>query len=367
MRIFPIVTAILVSAALYFLILDRESLFSFAGREEPEAVQAVTPEVPEAGDAASAIAVVAIRSEARALDTGVLIRGQTEASRLVEVRAETSGPVVSAPLRRGASVTAGTLLCQIDRGTRPAALEEARARLTEAQISANAAAKLQAGGYASETAAAGAAAALQSAQAGVDAAEKEIARTTITAPFAGLLETDAAETGALLTPGGLCATVIALDPIKLVGFISEMEVDRIEVGARAGARLVTGREVLGKVTFLSRSADPETRTFRVEIEVPNPDLAIRDGQTVQILIATAGTEAHLVPASALTLNDEGRMGLRIVDADGKAAFFPVEVIRDGAKGVYVAGLPDRADVIVLGQEYVTDGVPVRATYREASE
>ncbi|MCT8328110.1 efflux RND transporter periplasmic adaptor subunit [Albidovulum sediminis] len=367
MRILPIITAALVCGALYFLIFERDRLFGLAGREVEPAPAAVAAETPEAEAAAEAVRVVALHSLARPIETGVRLRGQTEAARQVEVRAETTGPVISSPLRRGAVVEAGTLLCEIDAGTRPAALAEAEARLAEAEISANAATKLQAGGYASETAAAGAAAALQAAQAGVEAARKEIERTRVSAPFAGLLETDAAETGALLSAGGLCATVIALDPIKLVGFVPETEVDRIRPGAVAGARLLTGREVMGRVTFLSRAADPETRTFRVEVEVANPDLAIRDGQTVEILIAAEGTEGHLVPASALTLDDGGRLGLRMIDAQTRAVFVPVEVIRDSAEGVYVAGLPATADIIVRGQEYVTDGVPVAPTFREAAE
>ena len=208
---------------------------------------------------------------------------------------------------------------------------------------------------------------IQSAEAGVAAAEKEIERLEITAPFAGLLETDAAELGSLLQPGGLCATVIQLDPIKLVGFVPETEVDKVSVGARAGARLATGREVVGTVTFLSRSADATTRTFRVEIEVPNADRSIRDGQTAEILIEAAGQPAHLLPQSALTLDNEGVLGVRVVDGDSRAGFYPVSVLRDTVEGIYVAGLPEQSDVIVVGQEFVTDGVPVAATYREAAE
>lgn len=210
-----------------------------------------------------------------------------------------------------------------------------------------------------------AAAGIQSAEAAVAAAEKEIERLQVMAPFAGLLETDTAELGSLLQPGSLCATIVQLDPIKLVGFVPETEVEKVSVGAPAGARLATGREVTGKVTFLSRSADPETRTFRVEVQVPNADMAIRDGQTVEIGVQAAGRQAHLVPQSALTLDDEGKLGVRIVDAERRAGFVEVAVLRDTKQGMYVSGLPDNADIIVVGQELVTDGVPIEPTFREA--
>ena len=324
MRVVPIVNAVLVSAALYMLVFERDRLLAFAARDTEEEAAA------QSEDMAGAVSVQVMASTAQQVDQGVLTRGQTEAARRVDVRAETTGPVISEPLRRGALVQAGDVLCRLDPGTRAANLSEAEARLAEAQLSANAAEKLQQGGFRSET---------------------------ITAPFAGLLESDTAELGALLSAGMSCATVIALDPVKLVGFVPETEVDQVREGAQVGARLATGREILGRVTFLSRAADPATRTFRVEAEVPNPDLTIREGQTVEMVIAADGTQAHFLPASALTLNDEGRLGVRIV-IEGRAQFAPVDLLRDTPDGVWLAGLPDQAQVIVVGQEYVTEGTPL---------
>jgi multidrug efflux system membrane fusion protein len=141
-------------------------------------------------------------------------------------------------------------------------------------------------------------------------------------------------------------------------------VARVEIGAQVGGRLASGEQVVGRVTFVGRSADDTTRTFRVEAEVPNPDLAFRDGQTVEMLIRTEAARAHLLPASALTLNDEGILGLRVA-VDGMAAFAPVELLRDTPEGVYLAGLPERVEVITVGQEYVSDGVPLRVAYEDA--
>lgn len=354
------------------------------------------------------VSVVAMRSNASSVDGAVILRGRTEADRQVDVRAETSGLVISAPLGKGAFVEEDELLCQLDPGTREIALAEAKARLNEAkaglpsaqarlaeaearlaeaEINDNAASRLSQEGFASETRVAAATAAveaaralvqssvsgvesakaaIQSAEAAVARAEEDLKDLEIRAPFAGLLESDTAELGSLLQPGSLCATIIQLDPIRVVGFVPETMVDRVHVGAPAGARLTTGRELVGEVTFLSRSADPNTRTFRVDIEVDNTDLSISDGQTAEIAIQSDGTTAHLLPQSALTLDDDGRLGVRLVD-DGKAVFAPVSVVRDTTDGIWVAGLDPVAEVIVVGQEFVTDGVAVDVTYREASQ
>ncbi|MEM9779180.1 MAG: efflux RND transporter periplasmic adaptor subunit, partial [Pseudomonadota bacterium] len=171
--------------------------------------------------------------------------------------------------------------------------------------------------------------------------------------------------GSLLQPGGACATLISLNPIKLVGFVPEQDVERLDFGAPAGARLITGQVLSGQVSFLSRSADEVTRTFRVEIQVPNEDQSIRDGVTAEIMIGLDGATGHLVPQSALTLNDTGELGIR-ANEDGIARFMPVTPIRDDAEGVWISGLPDSVEIIVVGQDFVRDGRKIDVTYKESA-
>ncbi len=410
MRLISFINALLVIVALYFLVFERDALFAFAGKTET-ATETADDEAADVTvvNADTAMGVVALRSTAREIDSAVVLRGQTKANRQVEVLAETTSTVISEPKRKGAFVEAGDLLCELDPGTRPAnlaeamarkseaesrmpeaeaKLDEAHARVAEAEILLTAARKLSETGFGSETrrisseatmsaAEAGvksAEAGLETTQAGIEAAaaavgaaEREIDRLTIEAPFRGLLESDTAELGSLMQPGSLCATVIQLNPIKLVGFVPETEVNRVIVGSGASAQLATGLQVQGRVTFLSRSADETTRTFEVEITVPNDELLIRDGQTATIQIAAEGAKAHLLPQSALTLNNEGQLGVRTVGAGNVVDFMPVRLLRDSADGVWIGGLPETVDIIVIGQEFVTKGVVVAPTYHEVSE
>ncbi|MFQ5438881.1 MAG: efflux RND transporter periplasmic adaptor subunit [Paracoccaceae bacterium] len=365
MRLFPIVTALLVTVAIYFLLFEREKLVAFA-RSEPANTTTALPPAAEPVETRPPVSVLAVKSAAQEIDSGVVIRGRTEAARKIDVRAEISGLVISEPLRKGAFVNTGQVLCELDPGTRAAALTEAKARLAEATINENAARSLARKGFGSQTAATSRRAALEAAEAGVERAKKEIERLKIAAPFDGLLETDTAELGTLLQPGARCAEIIQLDPIQLVGFVPEQDIGRIQQGAPAAARLADGTELRGTVSFLSRSSDPTTRTFRVDVTVPNPDLSVRDGATAEIFIAIAGHKAHLLPQSALTLDNGGRLGVRVAQ-DGVARFLPVSIVRDDSRGVWLAGLPDRVDVIVVGQEYVIDGRQVSVTYREQAK
>ena len=416
MRLFSILAAVIVAVVLALSILARPQLMALFG--QPEAAETAEIEASEtavetaaAPEEDSNLVKVQVRKVVgQQVDSAVILRGETEAARQVDVRSETSAIVISDPLRKGARVSEGDAMCVLDPGTRGAALEEARARLAEAEsrvpeaearlseaqarleearINQNAASRLSEDGFASQTRLASADAAeaaakagvssataglraarsgIQAATAAVASAEKEIERLTISAPFSGLLESDTAELGSLLQPGSLCATIIQLDPIKLVAFVPETEVQKVTEGATAGARLAAGgEEVIGRVTFLSRSADPQTRTFRVEIEVPNADLAIRDGQTAEIAISSAGVKAHLIPQSAMTLNDDGTLGVRLVDDEAIVAFAPVGIMRDTRNGIWVTGLPETANIIVVGQEYVTAGVKVAPSWEEVTQ
>lgn len=316
-------------------------------------------------EVSKAVSVLVMKSSEQDVTSGIILRGQTAAFKSVQAKAETSGAVISQPIRKGTLVEKGELLCELEVGTKAAALAEAKARLIEAETNNKASANLVKKGFATETQAIAREAALESAIAGVDRAQSDLDNTKIVAPFNGLLESDTAELGEFMQPGAPCATVLALNPIKLVGYATEQQVSLIEVGVTAGARLINGDQVVGKVSFISRSADPTTRTFLVETTVQNDKLAIRDGATADIYIGLAGIKGHLLPQSSLTLNGDGLLGVRIANGD-TAKFMEIKVIRDAEEGIWVTGLPASADVIVVGQEYVTDGSPIKVSYKDAS-
>lgn len=346
MRLGPILIAFAVASALAYWFVLRPV-------EAPDAapVMSAVTEAPRAG---APVPVLVFDSEAMAQSPTLVLRGRTEANRKVTVAAETTGPIVSEPLRRGARVRAGDVLCRLDRGVRDAELAEAEARVAEAEAEAAAATELERKGFAANMTLKTRVAQLSAAQAVRDKVAWEIDRLEIRAPFDGRLETDTAELGTLLAIGSECATVIDLSRIKVTGFVAEREVDQIAIGQRAEARLINGETAEGVVSFVSRAADPETRTFAVEITLDNPGEAIRDGMTAEIRLDLPPMIAHRVPEKALTLDDRGALGVRVAE-DGMARFRPVAVLSEGAEGLWVGGLPDRAAIIIAGQEFVRDG------------
>ena len=337
-----------------------------------------------------AVSVLVQKSNEQEVTNGILLRGQTEAFKSVQVKAETSGSVISQPIRKGTFVKNGELLCELEVGTKSDVLSEAKVALalsldeldasihqyelrvqaaerqksllkrgvgTEAAVEA---AELSASS--AETQSLSKRQAVANVEARINRATTELNNTKIIAPFDGLLESDTAEYGDFMQTGAPCGTLLALNPIKLIGYATETQVSKIEVNTTAGARLISGDTVSGTVSFISRSADPTTRTFLVETTVPNENYEIREGSTADIYISLSGAKGHLLPQSSLTLNSSGVLGVRIALND-KAKFIPINIIRDAEEGVWVTGLPNSVDVIIVGQEYVTDNSNIKVSYK----
>ncbi|MBL9097488.1 MAG: efflux RND transporter periplasmic adaptor subunit [Alphaproteobacteria bacterium] len=317
--------------------------------------------------AAAAIPTVRVRTiTAAARQQDVIVRGRTEALRKVTVRAETAGKVAAIRADKGAAVKKGDTICELNVDARRAMLEQARATMTQRKLEYEASKTLQEKGFRSETSVAGDLAAYQASKAEVERMEKEFENTKIKAPFDGVVDDRMVDVGDYLAPGQPCALVVALDPFLIVGRVSEKDVHFIQIGHSGWAKLVTGERVEGKVRFVAKSSDNATRTFRVELEVPNSEGRLRDGITAEMHIAAATVDAHRITPAILALDDRGQLGVRIIDEQRRVRFVRVTIIGDGPDGVWVVGLPRTVTIITVGQEYVTEGQQVNIVVDQGS-
>lgn len=323
----------------------------------------LTEPAPEARTAIPAEAVkrVAVRGQSitaqlRAGES--LIRGRTEANRNVNLRTRVQGHVRTLPFAKGSRVKEGDLICKLTLDARGANVAEARAMVASRKLEYDAASELARKGHRSLTQAASAKAALDAAGAALRRAEIALSDISILAPFDGVIEALPVEIGDFLNEGGVCARIVDADPMLVIGQVPESAISAFQAGGKGSARLITGETAQGVVRFVAATADPQTRTFRIELEIANPDNALRDGVTAEIRVREAPVAAHFIAPSVLTLNDEGVIGVRIADADSRARFVPVTIIANALDGVWITGLPATVTVITAGQEYVTDGVLV---------
>lgn len=288
----------------------------------------------------------------------ISINGRTAESRHVTLRAETIGPIADIFIQEGRVVSENEVIARQNIEDRTALLSEASALEKQRQIEFSAATELARKGFRSGTKLAEAQAQLEAAQARTKSVRIDISRTSIRAPFAGVLETLHVEKGDYVQKGGEIATVVDLDPILAVGFVSERDVGAIRTGTPGSLRLLDGRTASGTVRFVGSVADAATRSFRVELEIPNPGNLIRAGLTSELRLPLAPVSAHLVSPAWLTLADDGTIGLRGVNTDNTVVFLPVTIIADTPEGMWVAGVPDRIRVITVGHEYVKAGQKV---------
>ena len=208
---------------------------------------------------------------------------------------------------------------------------------------------------------------LAAARAQLERSATELAHTDIRAPFAGLVEDTEVEVGDYVQPGTACATVIDLDPMLLVGRVAERDVSKLSLGTIAKGILIDGTGVVGKLTFIGQQSDTATRTYPVEIQVPNPDFALRSGVTTQITIPVDSVMAHRISPALLALDDEGRIGVRTIDGDNRVVFNLVQIINDEGGAVWISGLPEVATLITVGQELVVPREHVDVVYEAPSE
>ena len=322
--------------------------------------------VPERGDAPrtelSKVRVTVTTAEPRTRT--VVLRGRTETKRAVEVTAEIAGQVVSRPVERGMHVKQGQLLCEIAVDDREVAVGEARAGFEQARIEHAGNLKLAKQQLLSEVAIATSEARQEAARAHLHRQMLNLERTRITAPFDGVIENLHLNAGDYAMPGASCATLIDLDPLLVVAHVTEAEVDKLQTGSLVSGSTRVGRHIEGQLSFVGKQNDPVTRTYPVEITVANGDYSLRSGLTVNIRAELDQVPAHRISPSLLTLGDEGDMGIRTLDESNRVVFTAVEVLEDGPDGLWVTGLPNRVNLITVGQEYVTVGEKVEPVYTE---
>jgi membrane fusion protein, multidrug efflux system len=288
----------------------------------------------------------------------VTANGVTAASRRVDARARTNGTIMESLFKQGQSVKEGDVLCRLDMADRESNLVQAKASLASAQRDFEATERLVKNSYATDSKLWADKARVDAAQAQVESIETDLTYLEVKSPVNGVLIEKPMEAGSLLAPGGLCATVSELDPLLVAVQISESNISYVVEGMTAKARLATGEEVDGKVSFISKTADLSTRTFKVELEIANPGELMREGVTTELSVGLPPRLAQKLPGSILILNDAGKFGVRVLNDDSTTQFQPVEVIAQEIDGMWVTGLANTVKIVTLGQDYVRDGEKV---------
>ena len=331
-----------------------------APAQETDAVPPATGATDKGGSSQIAAPLPSVRVMASSAQDHVrhLVQtGNTEAATKSDIRAQTSSRVVEIGVEKGATVRKGDMIVRLAADDRPARLEKARALVDQRELEYDAAKSLAKKDYRSKTGVAESKAALEEARADLKAIEVELNQTTIRAPFDGVIETRPAEMGDLVSVGDIIATIVQPDPMLVVAHVPEHSIGALHVGQMAHVRLFDGRTRQAVVRYTAIASNNDTRTYRIEVEMDNADHSIPDGMTAEVVIPVGTDKAHQIASSSLTLNDQGELGVRGVE-QGKVVFYPVSLEGGDREKVWISGLPEKIDLIVVGQDWVKEGTEV---------
>lgn len=349
---------VLIASAVWIFTGEFNSVGSSASEDQASTTVAARQAKDEANNprALQTVGVAKIPSLNHA--RSVRISGITEADKKIDIPARTTGIISELLIKQGDGVKAGDPILMLAPEGRDVALASAEQSLDQAQIDLKAKEQLVERGTLGKLTLDQAKSTLSAAKSQVESAKAELDRLKVVAAFDGVIDELMVEKGGAVQPGTPIATLISLDPIIGVGEVNESDLGVVTVGKDADLRLVTGETVSGKIRYVSREAQPNTRTYTVEIEVPNPDLAIPSGMTTEVILRGEAVLATPVPRSIVTLGNTGELGIRSLDAEDKVVFHPIDIVDDSTGALILGGIPEDVRIIVSGQNLVTEGQTV---------
>jgi multidrug efflux system membrane fusion protein len=296
----------------------------------------------------------------------LVLSGRTEADHKMMAVARTTGLVLDLNVKRGDHVKQGAVIARLSDEAREAQVAQARALVAQRKAELDAKRRLAESGAVAKLDLANIEAQAKAADATLAAADAEAERGLVLAPWSGIITDVPVQPGQALSIGKEVAQIVALDPMLAVVEVAERKLSGVKVGESAQIRLVTGDTADGKIRFVSKSATATTRTYRVEVEVPNADGVIPDGITCEVTLKLKPEPATRIPRSALTFSSSGELGVRAVDAQNKVSFIPVAVAEDEQSFMWVTGVADGTRVIVQGQDFVREGQVVTPVVADAA-
>ena len=337
-----------------FLLLSGWLASGYLGSGEQTTAETATP-------GRSMIQKVRVRvPEVKRIIQEIVLNGRTEPARAVTLRTEVEGQVVAIATTRGSVVHKGGIIIQLDQRDRDARLADAKALLEQRELEYDGIKKLQKNNLLSKIQLAQGASQLATSRALIERIKLEIRNTRIIAPFDGILDRLPVEVGSYLKIGDEVGRLLEQDPIIFVGYVSQLERHRLVMGDVGVARLVTGMVVEGELRYIASEADPITRTFRVELQIPNPDGSLVSGITAELSIPVRQVSAFQLSPALLSLNNTDQLGVKIVNDQNRVEFLPVQVVKSTADGLWISGLPKGIRIITVGQGFVRAGDEVIA-------
>jgi len=284
----------------------------------------------------------------------ISLYGRTEPDRLATLRSEVKGLVKEVHVQEGERVSQGQKIISLEKSDIVSRLQSAKATLKQREVELKGAQALKEQGYQSQTALAQATANLEMAKADMVTYELAVFKSKIIAPFDGIINERFVEVGDFLKMGDNIAILVDLDPLVIAANVTEINVQALKTQQQASGRMVSGDMLQGKIRYISSISEPGTNTFKIEVEVPNPDYTHIAGMSTELALPLETTWAMRISPAAMALDEQGNLGVKTV-VDNHVRFVPIDIVKSDSQGVWLSGMGQQADIITLGHGFVRDG------------
>jgi multidrug efflux system membrane fusion protein len=377
----------------------------------------------ETASASSAPRISAVTVTNSAVRRSVRASGVTQPKSVVTVSAEIAGTARKVPVSEGSAIAAGDVLVALNTTTLPVRIEAATAEIAAAQTAYDMAVEQAGGTYEEERAAAQATlevarqrldisrklasqnfsapveqaqlkadyenarmalaridlaknlksevdvsqsrARLATAKSNLAVLRDQLKKSTITAPTGGWLETVSVDAGEQVGAGSPVATILNMDEVKIIVGVPQTDIAQISVGDRVSVDVAGAGKREGTVSRIASITSSTTRTFDVEVTVPNPDRILRAGMSVEATIDVGFQPAFGMSPAHLSVAGDGSLTAKISE-NGVVRVVSVDLVRSGVEQVFVSGLADGDTLLTFGQAFVDAGDTVRVDRGPAS-
>ena len=283
--------------------------------------------------------------------------GFSEASRIVIIKSQVEGKVSSKSFEKGKFYKAGSQLVLIDPEDKIARLKEMEALLNQRKKEYEVAEKLFKKGFRSEVKLSESRTNFENALALYEKSQVELNNTKILIPFDSTIEDSFIELGDYVKKGDKIAKIVDLDPIFVKVNVTENVINNLKLNQTTSI-IIANKSYEGLISYISKTSDPLTRNFRVEIKINNKQKQIISGLSSEVRINLSKEDAYFIPSSLISLDDQGKIGIKVVQ-EKKVLFLTIDIISDTGNGYWVNSnsknnLEDYM-LITQGHEYVMEG------------
>ncbi len=297
----------------------------------------------------------------------IRVTGTIQAYQDVVISAEESGVIREVLVEKGALVEEGQPIARIDDRILRAQVDEARAQSELARETWERRQRLfEADEVGSELQYLEARYNSERSRATLTALEERLDRTVIRAPIPGTLDTREVEVGTMVSAGTPVARLVRLNPVKVRGGVPERFAGDVRQGSSARVTFDVLDEEVEEVavTYVGSTVDPQTRTFEVEVVVPNPGRIIKPEMVANIEIVRQDHEdALFIPQDALVRVEDGYVAYVVAqDEEGRTVAQARSLTLGPAQRNLVLvrdGLSEGEELLVVGHTQVADRDQIR--------